>query len=282
MNIEARLQRLEKQNRKLRLAIVCLAIPVIGIPLLAFQGKEDMVIQDPNTGWSLKIGTEGGKRGGFGLFLRDRAGVARGRVAIVDGEARIGVSSAKGDHGAALVAESDKASALGVWKGDQWRHRTQIDHGRPNTVVYDGAGKVRLRYGMLKGDSYLTLVDQDGETDRAWMVLESTGRASVAVRGGQRAEVAMSAREGRPIGLSVRDTKGKMRALVSASKDEAHIYAYGKSEIARAGLSASTQGDTAIEVIDERDQKRVHIGAAREGHVKLSLTDAQGNKKFEK
>ena len=294
MDIETRLVRLELANRRLRAVVVLLALVLAVPPLMsALQGSgqanglplqqeatDNVVLQGKN-GWSLVLGTRAGKRGGFGLFLLDKKGQSRGRLAVDGKSPRVEVCSAKGEHGAALVAEDETSTALGIWQGEQWRLRSEIKHGRPNSFVYDDEGKTRLRYGMYKGDTYLTIVDEDGETDRAWLMLESTNRASIAVRGAKRAEASMSASPEAPVGVSVRDAKGRLRALMYTHEAAAQIVAYDEDETSRAALRATGKGLVDLQVVDKDDKARLEAGLNAAAAASLRLIDPQGKPVYE-
>lgn len=288
MTIEDRLARLEATNGRLRLAVTFLSVLVVAIPLMsALQDEapskvvetERLVIAGKD-GWKMVLGTHAAKdRGGFGAFLLDEKGVARARMVLDGTSPRIDVSSAKGNHGAALVAESKDASALGVWKDDHWGVRSEVAYGRPNSLVYDDEGNIRLRYGMYKGDAYYALVDVDGKTDRVWMMLESTGRCSVSVRAEKLAQVSLSADKEEPVGVSVRDVKGRLRALMYTHEDASHVAVYGANENSRVDMRVK-KSDTGVEVVDATDKPRVNLGVDDKNVGRLQIRDPEGKTIF--
>lgn len=280
--LEERLDRLESANRRLRWTVAVLVIPLLAFPLMSAmqdvapskQLETERLVIPGKDGWKLVLGTQEGERGGFGTFLVDGKGVARARL-VLDGESpRIDVCSAKADHGAAIVAEDKDSSVVGVWKGKHWRLRSEIKYGRPNSLIYDGDGLMRLRHGMYKGDAYYTLVDPDGKIDRVWMMLESTGRCSVAIRPDKLAEVSMSGDADEASGVSVRDDSGRLRALMYANKDDSHVAVYGPDESTRVDLRVR-KDDVGIEVVDANEKARLNLGLDESGSTRLELRDKE-------
>lgn len=262
MNLEHRLSDLERQNRILRRAFAFVVLAFCMWPLLsAMQGdapapsaRDAIRVAGPN-GTELRI--ENRADDGFGVFLIDKSGAVRGRLVLDGDTATMRLANKAGEKDAILEAGAESVS-IGIRKDGKWRMRDELRGKVPLTTITDDADVDRLRIGVLKNEPVVSLRDREG-VDRAWMVVEQGPHASVVVRGDGRAEAALHARLGAPMGFGLRSPDGKLKAGILADDATSQAFVYAPDENRRIVLDAR-EGRLALDVIDEQGRTRSEIG----------------------
>ncbi|MCA8968532.1 MAG: hypothetical protein KDC95_02065 [Planctomycetes bacterium] len=274
MNLEHRIERLERANGRLRRVVALLVVLSVSWPLLsaisARTTRDDVVRIAGPDGSEVRLEHRAGE--GLGLFLVGKTGEIRGRLALVGEQPRLEIGGPK-DKANVAVETTDKGAAIGIRQGDAWRVRHEVMGGVPRSSLFDGAEVERVRIGIFKDEPVVTLRDGEGK-DRAWMVVERGPHASVAVRGSGRSEVALHARANDPCGIGLRSANGKMKVGIVGDDAYGQMFVYGPDEMSRV-VTEAREGRQVIEVVDSKNRKRAILGV-EDDRARTVLQDRSG------
>lgn len=287
--ILARLARLERENRRMKLAGLAITLPWIAIAMAAASGRDDgpkaipKVVEaerfvlrdrdgkaraelfvDPDDGLAgLLLTTPDGETpialaarpdGNAALGFRDKDGNDRGGLAVVpDGGMALMLKSQRETPRIALTIPADGTARLGLADGDgKTRAHLLVGADRTTTLdFWDTTGKARLTQGVSGTDRpALTFWGPDG-TPRAQLQTNEDGWA----------------------GLSLRDRDGKDRASLGVRDDRAALGLRDALDRSSISLECLPSGAAGLTIFGREDATRVGLGTFPDGTPRLNLLD---------
>ncbi len=226
MDIEQRFEKLERQNRHLRLALIGL----VGLAVVA-------VVMGQVT--SKPAGQEAQEKvpdviKAKAFVMVDESGVVRGRMSVVEDAAFLDLYNGSGQRRVRLMATPRILAGLVLGEVGESYAELVVSQNTPSLKLYDKAG-VRAGLEVREDESVLILFAEPHNIEAR---LDASPYGS---------------------GVSITDEQGNIRALLDVTKDGPALLLYDEEENFRARLHV--RNDTAgLMIKDTNDNQRLRLG----------------------
>jgi hypothetical protein len=297
--LAARLDRLERENRRLR-AIAGTGGVLLAAVLLMAQAPSPAPTAPPVSG-----GGAGRVLEAQEIVIKDPAGRVRGRLSSWNNGdfAGLAVYDAQGRTVAELGGWAAGGAALHLYDGEQklradvraWANglsamrvwdkggvpRAMLTHevedGRGRLAIQDGRGRLRLELSAAdNGAINQRLWDANGKV-RSWWSVEPGGQPFFSLRDkDERVRTELSVRADGTPDVKLYEASGKARTWLSLEPDGSAIFSlWDRDGRSRMSLTVDPAGSPSLRQLDAAGKARVWLAVgAPDGRPALSLRDA--------
>jgi hypothetical protein len=250
MTVEERLERLEKENRRLKYLLFSLLFLVAGVFFMGATTKKVSSIPD-----EIKA---------HKFTLVDKDGEVRGEW----NEGSLGLWD-KGKNSLMILGCGDGGPLLGLYDKEKDSVVLNVVGGAAD-IICSQERKPRMILSTGKGEPTLTLFGEGGEGVIALGMGKDFGLSILKGREG----VVLGLEKGPALTLL---EEGGKRAVLSATEEGSGLGLFDKYQNMRVGLAAGKEGST-LTFSNEKGKQDVELVASKEGSI-LDLADEEGKRK---